>query len=171
MEIKPEYVRIYRDHNKEFRQYEGYIVAIARHPGHYGEATDAAYKKLVEYFEGHNSEHRRLVIQRPIFQRKEGVHWSVSILIPRHFDLKTVPKPLDPGVEIKKIPPQKVAVLEYTDSNNIDCIRAKELELLQWLGSQADFAPISNGRVAEYDPPYGLPFLNRNEILIDVRIV
>jgi hypothetical protein len=171
MDIKPDFVRIYRDQNKEFRQYSGYLVATAQHTGTYGEATASAFNKIEEYFSGHNSENKKFQLMRPVFHRKEGTHWVVSVILPKGYELNSAPVPLDPSVSLKKIPPQKVAVLEYADSNNIDCIKARELELLKWLGSQTDFAPVSNGRVAEYDAPYGIPFLNRNEILIDVRIV
>jgi hypothetical protein len=167
----PEFVRIYREKDKEFRQYSGYLLACTREAGSYSVATESAYRRLYAYLSGANSEGIKIPFGAPLFQQKQVNEWTVSVTLPPKYTLQTAPTPDDKRVVLKKVAPKKVAVIEYAMNNSAERIKEKELELLQWLGQQNDFAPISHGRVAQYDAPLGIPFLQRNEIQIDVRIV
>lgn len=169
-ENSPKYNRIYREDDKELRQYPGYLVARTKAEGNYENATKEAFRRLSDYAAGENERRLPVPFCRPVFLQKEKTHWTVSIVLPERLALGDVPQPVDPNIEIKKIPPQKVAVIEYGLINNIETIKVKELELLHWLGYQVDFAPLSPGRVAQYDMPFSIPLFRHNEIQIDVRI-
>lgn len=168
---QPAYVQIYRDGDKEFRQYQAFLVATTKEVGNYGPATDAAFERLYDYLFGDNADNAQIRYGRPIFQQKQVDQWMVSVILPKHYDLKTAPVPLDERVQIRKMPPRKVAVIEYGEPNSTETIKTKELELLRWLGAQTDFAPTSRGRVAQYDPPHSFSLFRHNEIHIDVRII
>jgi hypothetical protein len=167
----PEFVRIYREEDKEFRQYSGYLVASTKEGGAYKNATKIAYGRLLDYVQGANTSGVKIPFESPVLQQKYKDAWLVSVKLPAEYDLRSAPIPTDERVVVRKIAPQKVAVIEYDNLNTAENIKEKELELLRWLGRQQDFAPISHGRVAQYDSPYGLPFFRHNEIQIDVRIV
>jgi predicted transcriptional regulator len=83
---------------------------------------------------------------------------------------------LGPVVEysnkVKSIRPligeKKVAVLRFSGLVNEEKIAKKTLELTQWMVSK-NLRPLSDPELARYNPPWTLPFLRRNEILIEVE--
>jgi hypothetical protein len=167
----PPFVRIYSEGDKEFRQYSGYVAVSTREAGSYETATARALLRLLSYTNGENSDRVKIQYARPVLRQKIRDEWMVSLRLPSFYDLKNLPAPIDSRVTIRKIAPQKVAVIECGREDSIENLKTKELELLRWLGRQHDFAPVSPGRVAHYDGPLKLPILSREEIQIDVRIV
>lgn len=171
VENEPDYALIYREGDKELRQYRGFVLAKTKASGPYVSAIKRCYSRLTEYLGGENFGKIKLPFRTPIFQQKESSEWSVAILLPDHLDLRSAPAPVNSNVSIQKIPPKKVAVIRYSMWNSPEKIKEKEIELRSWLSQQRDFASISPGRVAEYGPPLNLPLRRRHEVHIDVKII
>jgi DNA gyrase inhibitor GyrI len=76
--------------------------------------------------------------------------------------------PTDERITLTQIPERKVASLQYSGSWQQAKFDANVELLRQWLRQQQlrfDSLP----RIAGYDPPWTLPFLRRNEVLIDIK--
>jgi hypothetical protein len=94
--------------------------------------------------------------------------WIVSFVMPSEYTLENLPKPLNSKVQLRQIPAVKRAVISFSGFYNANTVAEKTVELEQWMKSknlQAAGAP----KFARYNPPWTLPFMRRNEIMIDVR--
>jgi hypothetical protein len=61
-----------------------------------------------------------------------------------------------------------VPVVRYSGSSNENAIEQKTIQLKQWIAAN-DLTPVSEPRWAGYNPPWTLPFLRRNEVMMDVN--
>ena len=60
-----------------------------------------------------------------------------------------------------------VAVLRYSWLNGVDRVQEKTKELNRWLVAN-HYTALGPAQLARYDPPWTLPMLRRNEIMIEV---
>ena len=93
--------------------------------------------------------------------------WLVSFVMPSKYSLATLPLPNDPDVKIREIPGTTVAVLRYSWLNGIDRVQNKAEELNRWLAAN-HYTTVGTPQLARYDPPWTLPMLRRNEIMVEV---
>jgi hypothetical protein len=94
--------------------------------------------------------------------------WKMSFVLPSKFSLGTAPIPNDPSVRLSVEPAHTVAVLRYSGLTDEATIRAKTQELREWLGKHPGLKadPKGTPTSAQYDPPFAVPFLRRNEVHI-----
>lgn len=169
----------------EIRHYQPYLIAQTESSGDYDAATKQSFYRLFDYISGKNqgkqkiemaapvmqqkqSKGEKIEMTAPVFQEKSGNAWTMAFVLPLHYNLETVPKPTDPKVTLKEIPEHRVAVLTYTGFMGADKITEKTKELTTWL-KQKNLTPLSEPRSAGYNPPWTIPFLRRNEILVDIE--
>ncbi len=101
-----------------------------------------------------------------------GVHqasngWKVYFVMPSQYTLDILPKPNNPLVNIKEIPEQKFAVIRFSGLVNEEKMRKKLSELEKWLASKK-LKSIGQPELARYNPPWTLPFLRRNEVMVEI---
>ena len=93
--------------------------------------------------------------------------YRMRFFLPAAFTAETAPQPTDPRVRIVAVPEETVAVLRYTGWRDEAETAARKDALLAALAGtswrQAD-TPIAYF----YDPPWTIPFLRRNEVLVAV---
>ena len=104
----------------------------------------------------------------PVTAEKSSRGWRFAFVLPAGYRLDNAPKPTREDVKLATVPARRVAVKRYSGWWNEASYR-ENLQLLQdWMrqnGLEADSQP----RYAGYDPPWTLPFLRRNEVMIDIR--
>ena len=93
---------------------------------------------------------------------------AYSFVLPASYTLETTPLPSNPEVKLAVIPRKKVAVIRYAGSWKEQTMREKSEELDEWIQANG-LKRLSKPRSARYDPPWTLPFLRRNEIMIDIN--
>jgi hypothetical protein len=82
--------------------------------------------------------------------------------------MATAPEPTDPMVTLKSEPERQAAVIRYSGSWRRELYERKLQELNDWITSSS-LAPSGNPVWARYDPPFSLPSLRRNEIIIPIK--
>ena len=102
-----------------------------------------------------------------IASMQSASRWLVSFVMPSKYSLATLPLPNDPEVKIREIPGTTVAVLRYSWLNGIDRVQKKTEELNSWLAAN-HYLTLGTPQLARYDPPWTLPMLRRNEIMVEV---
>ena len=88
--------------------------------------------------------------------------------LPANYTLATLPRPRNPAVVLREVPARRYAVLRFSGLAGQEKVQQKINELMQWMrqrGLDAAGAP----RLARYNPPWTLPFLRRNEVMIEIR--
>jgi hypothetical protein len=91
----------------------------------------------------------------------------MAFFMPGSYELKDLPAPNDPSVVLRPVPARTVAVLRFsgraTDANvsrHRQALAARlEAEGIRWRGEWL---------LNQYNPPWTLPFLRRNEIWVEV---
>jgi hypothetical protein len=104
----------------------------------------------------------------PVNIEPNAGQWTVSFVMPSTYTLNSLPKPLNPKVQLREIPAVKRAVIQFSGFYNAQKVADKTLELEQWMKTR-NLEAASAPKFARYNPPWTLPFMRRNEVMIDVR--
>lgn len=168
----------------EYRLYAPYMVAETVVEGDLDrdEAANVGFRRLFAYISGDNEVQAEISMAAPVRQKASGTNiamtapvrqtpdtagWTMAFVLPDQFNEATVPRPTDSAVAIRRVPQQLVAALRFsgrwTDSN----INHHKSELSDKL-SAAGLTPVGTVTMAFYNPPFSLPFLRRNEVLVEV---
>ena len=90
--------------------------------------------------------------------------------MPSKYTMDNLPKPLDPAITLAQVPAKKVAVIQFTGSfDDLEKRSKKAEELSKWIASQPQYTKAGEPVFAGYDPPFTLPFLRRNEVMIEIN--
>lgn len=164
----------------DIRQYEDYWSVRTKIEGNYQESTSRGFRLLFSYISGNNKQQEKIamtspVIQQetgekiamtgPVIQQKQGASWIMEFVLPSKFNTKEPPEPLTNEVKLVKTPGYKAAVISYSGNLREEKYNTKAKELMDIVrekGLQPKGEPFSAG----YDPPWTLPFLKRNEVLV-----
>jgi hypothetical protein len=170
----------------ELRSYEPMIVAEVQVDGDLDTASRQGFQLIAAYIFGKNqvndgadssapiiieerpSKSAKIAMTAPVIVENSAERWTVSFVMPAEYTLATLPKPLDPRVQIKTLPAVKKAVIQFTGFYNSQKVTEKTIELEGWIRGN-NLQAIGGPQFARYDPPWTLPFFRRNEILINVR--
>lgn len=181
---EPEYTVIQRDGNIEIRDYKPYIIAETRAAGTLTEAASIAFPKLFGFISGANQSRRKIEMTAPVSQKAEGQKipmtapvsqlasdgdYLVSFTMPSSFTLETTPLPTDDSVKIRQIAGLRTAAIRYSGRWTEDGYTKHLKELEKWM-NQHGFLPDGPAVWARYNPPFTLPFLRRNEVIIPIRL-
>lgn len=168
LNAEPEYEVLQRDGALEIRRYPVLVTAHTDLGKDNDASNEAGFKRLAEYIFGGNNEQRSLPMTAPVLEEYTGEHWRMAFVMPQEISERTAPTPTDTAVKLLTQPSQLVATLRYSGKADEDTIREKSTELLAWINTHSAYRAISVARSAQYDPPFTIPFLRRNEIHITV---
>jgi hypothetical protein len=165
----------------EIRDYEGYSVAsTAMGKDSDGASMDgvmagSAFNVLAAYLFGDNEEKKSMSMTTPVTTTSSGeMRFYLAEPAGR------IPKPssgkdnLDRSVEIVDIPPARLAVRKFTGFVTDGEIARQKDVLLQALSIDGVELDVAHGAIVphivfQYNPPYTLPMVRRNEIAVPVR--
>ena len=184
---EPGYQLLQQQGQFEIRQYQPYVIATTRVEADFKDAGSQAFRRLFKYISGENraqqdiamtapvvatetasGEAETMAMTAPVTGEGDGKGWRFSFVLPATYTLQSAPAPLDDRIQLEQVPAHKVAVLRYSGSWGNDRFDEHAAALEQWLRQQ-QLAPASRPRLAAYDPPFALPFLRRNEVMIDIE--
>ncbi|XP_015898812.3 heme-binding-like protein At3g10130, chloroplastic [Ziziphus jujuba] len=177
----------------EIREVEPYFVAETSMPGKTGFDFNGASKSfnvLAEYLFGENTRKEKMEMTTPVFTRtslsdgekmemtapvitkrvEDQDKWQMSFLMPSKYGAN-LPFPKDPSVRIREVPRKIVAVVAFSGFVTDEDIKQRETKLREALKNDRQFQ-VKEGtsvEVAQYNPPFTLPFQRRNEIAIEVE--
>ena len=140
--------------NKGFRILAGYIFGGNKRPG-----QDSAEKlpMTAPVIQTHNTPNEKI--------------YSLSFVMPEGRRLSDLPKPISGEVKLTELPAQRMAVLRFSGSIPGEAkVQEKTGELLVLL-EKTGIQPVKDAVpvLAQYNPPWTIPFMRRNEIMIPVE--
>ena len=97
-------------------------------------------------------------------QRNDG-KWRVQFTMPSKYTMQTLPKPNNPDITIIEVPPQTYGVIKFSGLAGSEKVAVKTVELQSWMQTQK-LTLTGTPELARYNPPWTLPFMRRNEIMI-----
>ncbi|MFY9655226.1 MAG: heme-binding protein [Methylocystis sp.] len=179
---KPKYTLADRIEEVEIRDYPPMIVAEVEVAGERKAAISQGFKRIANYIFGDNSPRRKIEMTAPVTQQASGEKiamtapvmqeagtdlWKVRFVMPASYRLETLPTPNDKGVTLIALPPQRYAALTFSGLATEDSIASHKRVLFDTLAKHG-VSPQGEAVLAFYNPPWTLPFLRRNEILIKI---
>jgi hypothetical protein len=179
---EPSYRVITQSEPFEIREYPPLIVAQVEVPGDLSEASSAGFRLIANYIFGNNISVRdgglttaepvpeKIAMTVPVIAEGKGDQksWLIQFVMPKQYTLETLPKPNNPQVKLLPIGSQKLAVIRFTGFVSDDKVQQKTAELMAWIKSRNEVVS-GNPRLARYNPPWSIPWLRRNEILIPIQ--
>jgi hypothetical protein len=184
---EPEFTILTEDGAVQVRQYGELLVAQTEVAGDYDEISGRAFRRLASFIFGDNQSGNKVAMTAPVLQEQSrrrkgekiamtapvlqepaGEAWIMTFVMPSEYTLETLPRPIDPLVQITTIPPKRVATIQFSGLMNEKKFDRYTAELSSWLESNG-YTTASPPRSAGYNPPWTLPPLRRNEIHIDIE--
>lgn len=135
--------------------------------GGYRENLGEGFRILTNYLFGGNraadGSSVTLDLPTPVGQVDRGAVSVVSVSLPG--TRQDVPRPVDPRVSLIDVPAGRWAALPFGGRASATVALERTDELLE-LARAAGLEVIGEVVVAQYDPPWTLPFGRRNEVLV-----
>ena len=97
----------------------------------------------------------------------QATRWRVHFVMPSEYSLARLPKPRNTAVVLREVPGKRYAALVFSGLVSDEKAQQKTDELLAWLATRS-LRPAAAPQLARYNPPWTLPFLRRNEILVEL---
>ena len=132
------------------------------------EAGNVAFQRLFGYISGDNRQKESIAMTAPVSQRQTNGKYNISFVMPSKYTMETIPEPLNPDVVLRQIPARKIAAIRYSGTWAPKRYEAKQ-DLLNEFISREGLTATDQATFARHDPPFQLPFLRRNEVLIPVE--
>jgi effector-binding domain-containing protein len=182
----PKYEVLSAHKGYEIRQYQSHIVAEVKVKGTYKESVNQGFRKIADYIFGNNTASGSIAMTAPVLHEKqtsekismtapvllgktgETGSYTVAFVMPSSYTLETLPKPNNPDVTVRVIPPKKYAALQfrgYAPEGKV----ARKMEGMLALLKQDNITMVGSPSVAQYNPPWTPPFMRHNEILVEVQ--
>ncbi|MCX8505163.1 MAG: heme-binding protein [Alphaproteobacteria bacterium] len=173
------------ENNVEIRNYPPLLVAEATTTGDRDTAIGEGFKLLAGYIFGDNTAKDKIAMTAPVTQQNNekiamtapvmqqsqensGENlWHVQFVMPSKYNLQTIPKPNNDKVHLRETSPAKFAVIRFSGRATPENLAEHEQELKAYLQNR-QITPKSAPIYAFYNPPWTVPFLRRNEIMIEI---
>lgn len=167
MSEEPKYQVLEAYDKIELRLYEPFVVAEVENYEMRKEAIRSGFKILADYLFGNNSTSTKMSMSIPVTQQKIGNRWKIRFMLTEASNLDALPQPNGQPIQLLSIPQKKFAAIRFSGIVTDEKIEDHTEKLKAFANSHQwvlDDKPI----LAFYNPPWTLPFLRRNEILIEL---
>ena len=162
------YTVVQKDGDFEIRYYESMLVAETSVAGDRETAINRGFRVIADYIFGNNASTQKIAMTAPVTQSCDGKLWLVRFVMPAKYTMETLPKPSQPAVKLLKIPPSRYAVVRFSGVANAESLERHTHELESFINKN-ELKAVSSPIYAFFNPPWTLPFLRRNEVMIEVK--
>jgi hypothetical protein len=157
-----------RIHGVEIRRYAPRIAAETTVPGDEENARSTGFRRLARYIFGANTSKSKISMTAPVSQERDPDNsWIIRFYMPSQWTMSTLPTPENRNVELVELPGETIAALRFTGDRGQAAVAARAAELLHAL-ENTDWVPTGEPIAWFYDPPWTIPFLRRNEVVVPV---
>jgi hypothetical protein len=178
---EPAYSVELKDGDFEIRRYEPLLAAEVTVPGERSAAISQGFRLLADFIFGNNTTKTKIEMTAPVTQQPSekiamtvpvtqqaaGSEWKVRFIMPAAYTAETLPAPKDQRVRIVAEPAKRFAVIRFSGWSSESNLSEHRALLEAWVKSKG--LPAAGPPVAAfYNPPWSLPFLRRNEYLIEL---
>src|SRR5690349_10037552 len=178
---QPKYQVVESSGNIEIRDYAPMIVAEVDVTGGRRDAIGKGFRIIADYIFGNNTVAQKvpmtapvtqqggqkIAMTAPVTQQGGSETWRVRFIMPSKYTLVTLPKPNNPAIELKEIRQKRFAVIRFSGMAGEESLERYNKELDDFLSAKR-LTPLSPPIYAFYNPPWTLPFLRRNEVLVEI---
>lgn len=177
----PDYLVSSKSGNFEIREYGPIIVAEATVDGERDKAIQRGFGIIADYIFGNNlssakvamtapvtqQSSEKIAMTAPVTQQANGKSWNVRFVMPSKYTMDTLPAPANPQVALIEVPAKRFAAVRFSGLANQNSIDEQEAQLRAFMAARSLIAT-DTPQYAFYDAPWTLPFMRRNEIMIEI---
>jgi len=167
--------------NIEVRDYAPMIVAEVEVSGQRKEAINQGFRMIADYIFGNNKSNAKVAMTAPVVQEQsekiamtapvsqqaDGDNWKVHFVMPSEYTMETLPKPNNPLVKLKEVGRKRIVAIRFSGIAGEDNLNKKTEELKKFINDRG-LKIQSVPTYAFFNPPWTLPFLRRNEVMIEI---
>ena len=178
---KPDYVVTLSKNNIEIREYKPMITASVRVSGERKEAIRKGFRLVADYIFGNNAistkiamtapveqrESQKIATTAPVQQQLDGQSWEISFVMPKEYSINTLPTPKNSEVTLAEIASKQFVVIKFS-GRNTDSNIEEYTNQLEKFAVDNSIQTIGSPKYAFYNPPWTLPFLRRNEVMLEL---
>ncbi|MEM9602759.1 MAG: heme-binding protein [Pseudomonadota bacterium] len=172
----PTYAIVETSGDIEIRRYDPMVIAEVEVTGPRDVASGTGFRLLADYIFGNNEitpgvavvEQQgsvKIAMTAPVQQQAAGDTWRISFVMPSEYRLDTLPRPVNNRVTLKAVPAQTVVAITFSGRNTDSNVHSHESELRRFV-ERRGLAVTGSPKYAFYNPPWTLPMLRRNEIML-----
>ncbi|MGZ3314877.1 MAG: SOUL family heme-binding protein [Caulobacteraceae bacterium] len=180
---EPKYKVVDRVGAVEVRRYDRLIAAEATVPGERVQALNDGFRQVAGYIFGGNTaadqiamtapvaqvpQGRQIAMTAPVAQQAIGRAWKIQFYMPAKYTMANLPRPKDERVRLVELQPRTLAVLKFSGSRSSRAVSEQQAQLSAALAGSG-WQAVGEAQSWFYDPPWTLPFLRRNEAVVEVR--
>ena len=179
---KPDYKVIQSEQNIEIRRYEPMIIAEVEVDGKREGAIGDGFRIIADYIFGNNTvkrdiamtapvqqqESQKIAMTAPVQQQSTGRSWQISFVMPSKYSMESLPEPNNDRVRLKEILTKKFIVIEFSGTNSNKNVTKHENQLMNYIEAN-QIKIIGSPKYAFYNAPWTLPFMRRNEVMIEIN--
>ncbi len=179
---EPKFKVVEADGSISIREYPPTIAAEVEVTGPRMKALNQGFGLIANYIFGNNISSRKIAMTAPVTEQASekipmtapvteqgsGESWKVRFIMPAKYTLDTLPTPKNKQVKLVTVPAHRAAVIRFSGQNTEENMTSHRDELLKYLNDH-HLVPLDEPTLAFYNPPWTLPFLRRNEIIVQLR--
>ena len=180
---EPEFISIEKKGTFEIREYQPKLIAQVLVTGTFDTASNKGFHLLADFIFGNNKTNEgskkiemtapvithdaseKIEMTAPVISEETERGWYISFNMPKQYSRETLPAPNNLEVKIIDVPTEKFAVISFSG-----LVREKKytemLNLLNEEMKKRNLDPKGSVILARYNPPWTLPFLRRNELML-----
>lgn len=168
----------------EIRDYPAHIVAqtLVQGTSVNGDAFNKGFRVIAGYIFGGNAKKESIAMTAPVVAQSgekiamtvpvtasaQGKSQLISFVMPSGYTLETLPAPNDSRIHIVEIPEQKIAAIRFAGYRTDARFEKMRKRLFADL-ARDNIVIIGTPIFAGYNPPWTPPWMNRNEIMIQIQ--
>ena len=175
----PSYRVVQSQKDIEIRHYDPMIVANVKIAGDRDNSLRKGFQLLADYIFGNNTVlqdiamtapvqqqiYKKISMTAPVQQQSMDTSWEVSFVMPSGYNMMTLPRPNNDSIVLEEIPAEKFAVIIFSGTSSSENIEKYEKKLMHYL-ARNNIEAIDTPKYAFYNPPWTLPQMRRNEIMM-----
>tara|TARA_R110000868_G_scaffold161043_10_gene390952 strand:+ start:731 stop:1357 length:627 start_codon:yes stop_codon:yes gene_type:complete len=178
---EPKFVVEKTDGAISIRQYPPIIVAEVTQTGKRYKAINSGFRLLADYIFGGNGKEKSIAMTAPVIQSRTKIpmtapvtqqadndNWVIRFVMPDSYQLNELPKPDNADVKLIPIPAKTYVVIQFSGFNSESNL-SQHLKQLEAYVEENKLQTLGNPIYAFYNPPWILPFLRRNEIMLELQ--
>ena len=132
------------------------------------EASNRSFDRLLSYIQGQNWDDEKFSMTTPVLQRPTAPgRWSTSFFMKG--EIENLPLPKASAVKLYSTAAETVAAARFSGTLSEERVRTEITTLLAWM-QKKNLRAKGEPQVAQFDQPFAIPFLRRNEILIPIDL-
>ena len=187
---EPNYTVLSQVEDFELRRYDEQLVAQTWVSGDQDNASRQGFKILADYIFGNNTApsgesskismtapvtmqsdnlngqaSQKIAMTAPVSMQQNDGKWRVQFTMPSQYTMQTLPKPNNPDVKIVQVPAQTYGVIKFSGLAGSKKVAKKTEMLKSWMQTQK-LVITGTPELARYNPPWTLPFMRRNEVMM-----